>query len=114
MECHTSRFSIRSLKSSTVSIAKVSDHIQTFLKWSVMPIAALTAMVFISSARPASLANTAAVRRCAACASRETDGPSRSRPQLMWASNAEPDKLRLRFSHHSRGYFFRENGLPPI
>jgi hypothetical protein len=49
-----SRLSIRSLKSSTVSIAEVFDQIQTFLKWSVVPIAALIAMVFISSARPAS------------------------------------------------------------
>ena len=54
MECHTSRLSIRSLKSSTVSIAEVFDQIKTFLKWSVVPIAALIAMVFISSARPAS------------------------------------------------------------
>jgi hypothetical protein len=46
--------SIRSLKSSTISIAKVSDHIQTFLKWSAVPIAALIAMGFISSVRPAS------------------------------------------------------------
>jgi hypothetical protein len=47
--------SIRNLKSSTVSIAKVSDHIQTFLKWSVVPIAApLIALGFISSAQPAS------------------------------------------------------------
>jgi hypothetical protein len=49
-----SDLSIRILESSTVSIAKVSDHIQTFLKWSVVPIAALIAMGFISSARPAS------------------------------------------------------------
>jgi hypothetical protein len=47
-----SRLSIRSLKSSTVSIAP--DHIQTFLKRSLVPIAALIAMSFISSARPAS------------------------------------------------------------
>ncbi len=45
--------SIRSLKSSTVSIAEVSDHIQSFLKWSVVPIAALTAMALVSSATPA-------------------------------------------------------------
>jgi hypothetical protein len=50
-----SDLSIRSLKSSTVSIAKVSDHIQTFFKWSVVPIAALTALGFISSAQPASV-----------------------------------------------------------
>jgi hypothetical protein len=49
-----SDLSIRSLKSSTVSIAKVSDHIHTFLRWSVVPIAALIAVGFISSARPAS------------------------------------------------------------
>ena len=83
-----SDLSIRSLKSSTVSIAKVSDHIQTFFKWSVVPIAALTALGFISSA------------------SCQADGPSRGRPQLKSASNAEPDKLRPRFSHQSRGRFF--------
>jgi hypothetical protein len=49
-----SRLSIRSLKFSTVSIAKVSDHIQAFLKWSLVPLAALAAMAFVSSARPAS------------------------------------------------------------
>jgi hypothetical protein len=42
------------LKFSTVSIAKVSDHIQTFLKWSLVPLAALAAMAFVSSTRPAS------------------------------------------------------------
>jgi hypothetical protein len=46
--------SIRSSKFSAVSVANVSDHIQTFLKWSVAPIAALVAMAFVSSARPAS------------------------------------------------------------
>ena len=45
--------SIPSLKSSTVSIAEVSDHIQSFLKWSVVPIAALTAMALVSFATPA-------------------------------------------------------------
>jgi hypothetical protein len=49
-----SDLSFGSLKSSTVSIAKVSDHIRTFLKWSVVPIAALIAVGFISSVRPAS------------------------------------------------------------
>ena len=39
-----SDLSIRRLKSSTVSIAKISDHIQTFLKWNVVPIAALIAL----------------------------------------------------------------------
>jgi len=46
--------SIRSLKSSTFSIVEVSDHIQSFLKWSVVPIAALTTMALVSSATPAS------------------------------------------------------------
>jgi Protein of unknown function (DUF3551) len=49
-----SRLSIRSSKSSTVSTAKVSDHIQRFLKRSVAPTAALIAFGFISSAQPAS------------------------------------------------------------
>jgi hypothetical protein len=49
-----SRVSISSLKSSTVSIAEISDHIQSFLKWSVVPIAALAAMASVSSTTPAS------------------------------------------------------------
>ena len=44
-----SRLSIRSLKFSTVSIANVSDHIQTFLKWSLVPLAALATMAFVST-----------------------------------------------------------------
>jgi hypothetical protein len=42
------------LKFSTVSIANVFDHIQTFLKWSFVPLAALAAMAFVSTTRPAS------------------------------------------------------------
>jgi hypothetical protein len=41
-----SDLSIRSLKSATVSIAKISDHIQAFFKWSAVPVVALIAMGF--------------------------------------------------------------------
>jgi Protein of unknown function (DUF3551) len=49
-----SRLSIRSLKSSTISIAEVFDPIQKSLKWSLVPLAALAAVAFVSSATPAS------------------------------------------------------------
>src|SRR5260221_4526123 len=143
MECHTLRLSIRSLKSSTVSIAEVFDQIQTFLKWSVVPIAALIAMVFISSARPASAGEycrkdvTSQVVSCSFDTVEQCQWTSSGRGgdcfrhpwlppshQLAYAphaldavpmahhvadhsaSNAQPDKLRPRFSHQSRGRFF--------
>jgi len=138
-----SRLSIRSLKPSTVSIAEVFDQIQTFLKWSVVPIAALIAMVFISSARPASAGEycrkdvTSQVVSCSFDTVEQCQWTSSGRggdcfrdpwlpaaDQLAYAphalharpmahhvadhsaSNAQPDKLRPRFSHQSRGRFF--------
>jgi uncharacterized protein DUF3551 len=49
-----SRISLRKLRSSAVAIAAAPDHIQSFLKWSVVPIAALAAIAFVSSVKPAS------------------------------------------------------------
>ena len=49
-----SRLSIRSLRSSATAIAEPPAHIQSSLEWSLVPLAALAAMAFVSSARPAS------------------------------------------------------------
>jgi Protein of unknown function (DUF3551) len=43
------------LKSSTVSTAEVFDQIQKSLKWSLVPLAALAVMAFVSSATAASV-----------------------------------------------------------
>jgi hypothetical protein len=47
-------FTFSSLKSSMVMIAEISDHIQSFLKWSVVPTTALAAMASVLSTTPAS------------------------------------------------------------
>jgi len=47
-------FPFSSLKSSMVMIAEISDHIQSFLKWSVVPTTALAAMASVLSTTPAS------------------------------------------------------------
>jgi hypothetical protein len=55
-----SRLSIRSLKSSTVSIAAVFDPIRKSLKWSLVPLAALAAVALSPPRHLHPLANTAA------------------------------------------------------
>jgi hypothetical protein len=49
-----SHLSLHSLKSAAVTIAEVSDQVHAFAKLSVVPIAALAAMAFLSSTKPAS------------------------------------------------------------
>jgi hypothetical protein len=48
------RLSTRSSRSSTAAIAEPPGHIRSLLKWSLVPLAALTAMAFVTSATPAS------------------------------------------------------------